>query len=87
MSIKVKLSKWGNSNGVRIPKVVSEMLDLAEGDELFLDADAKSGRIVLIPVHPSEDRLQYLSELYHKNLSQEDKDWLNMKDIGKEGIK
>ena len=68
MSIKVKLSKWGNSNGIRIPKVVSEMLDLAEGDELFLDADAKSGRIVLIPVHPSEDKLQYLSELYHKDL-------------------
>ena len=80
MSIKVKLSKWGNSNGIRIPKVVSEMLDLAEGD-------AKSGRIVLIPVHPSEDKLQYLSELYHKSLSQEDKDWLNMKDIGKEVIK
>ena len=87
MSIKVKLSKWGNSNGICIPKVVSEMLDLADGDELFLDADAKSGRIVLIPVHPSEDKLQYLSELYHKSLSQEDKDWLNMKDIGKEVIK
>lgn len=43
----VTLSKWGNAQGVRIPKNLREQLGLREGQKL--EVDVKDGAIVLTP--------------------------------------
>ncbi|MEE1296426.1 MAG: AbrB/MazE/SpoVT family DNA-binding domain-containing protein [Bifidobacterium sp.] len=43
----VTLSKWGNAQGVRIPKDMRERLGLREGEKL--EAEVKDGAIVLTP--------------------------------------
>ncbi len=40
-----KIQKWGNSQGVRVPKKLLEEANLALGDEVEVTADA--GRIVV----------------------------------------
>ncbi len=47
ITMRVKLVKWGNSYGIRIPKKVLEELDLKGEDALELRVE--SGKIVLIP--------------------------------------
>ena len=47
ITMKVKLVKWGNSYGIRIPKKVLEELEL-RGEET-LELKIENGHIVLIP--------------------------------------
>lgn len=35
--MKIKVSKWGNSQGIRIPKSIFNELSINEGDELELN--------------------------------------------------
>lgn len=53
--VNIKVNKWGNSYGIRLPKWVIEELGLASGSEL--DFSYKSGRIVLSKSSPSLDQL------------------------------
>ncbi len=50
MYSKIKLGKWGNSLGVRIPKDIAEALSLAEETEVKLIA--KGDRLIIEPVKP-----------------------------------
>lgn len=43
-----KLQKWGNSQGLRLPKELLASLHLAVGDEVEISLD--QGRIVIAPV-------------------------------------
>ena len=47
--MSTKLSKWGNSLGVRLPKYVVERTGLAPGDYLFIRL-TDAGDIVIRPV-------------------------------------
>jgi antitoxin MazE len=42
----MRISKWGNSLGVRLPKNVVDELDLSAGDELFLVTASKTTLVV-----------------------------------------
>ena len=44
---KVKLQKWGNSLGVRIPKSITEDLNVGEGSEL--EISVLEGNIIFKP--------------------------------------
>ena len=46
MTITVKLTKQGNSTGVRLPKEVLEMAGLNRGDEVTLEVTG--GRVTLV---------------------------------------
>jgi antitoxin MazE len=46
--MRVRISKWGNSLGIRIPKAFSLETGLAEGSEV--DISVSGGRIVLTPL-------------------------------------
>ncbi len=54
------VSKWGNSQGVRVPVEVLRRAQVRINDELYFDVDEK-GRIVMskVPV-PQEGTLEYL---------------------------
>ncbi len=54
--MRVTLSKWGNSLGIRIPRGIAQDANIDEGSEL--DVRLEDGRIVLVPVAtPSLDAL------------------------------
>jgi len=42
------IQKWGNSQAVRLPKVILEMADMGENDKVELRAE--NGKIVITPV-------------------------------------
>ena len=89
--MNTKIKKWGNSQGIRIPKAFLETLDLASDDsvEIFTEQD----KIIIKKVSESshlkiEDRLQ---KFYGNNLedsgtnlieTQKEMDW--GKPVGKE---
>lgn len=43
--MKVSVNKWGNSKGIRLPKAVTEALDIEENDSLNIEI--KDGAVVL----------------------------------------
>lgn len=48
-----KLSKWGNSLGVRLPSYIAERAGLRNGDYLYIKL-MDSGDIVIRPVKPQD---------------------------------
>jgi antitoxin MazE len=48
-----KLSRWGNSLGLRLPKSVTERRGLAAGDAMYVTL-LENGLIVVKPVKPTE---------------------------------
>lgn len=40
--VTTKVRKWGNSNAIRLPKVVTQQLDLHDGDEVIVSKDANN---------------------------------------------
>lgn len=45
--MRVRVAKWGNSLGVRVPKDIAAKVGLKEG--AVVEIDAKDGRIVISP--------------------------------------
>lgn len=45
--MSVKIQKWGNSLGVRIPKAVIEKVNLSENSEV--EIESKNGTIIIFP--------------------------------------
>lgn len=43
--MKATIKRWGNSNAVRIPKPLLELVALAEGDQIELSVESNSIRI------------------------------------------
>jgi antitoxin MazE len=66
-----KLSAWGNSLGIRLPKVVAEHASLSEGSlvEFVLKAD---GSVLIRPAEPSLEEL--VSRITPQN-RHEETDW------------
>jgi antitoxin MazE len=50
MNMKVKISKWGNSLGIRLPRAAVEATGCGEGAQLELEIDGRELR--LKPAHP-----------------------------------
>jgi antitoxin MazE len=48
--MKVKISKWGNSLGIRLPRAAVEAIGFGEGAQLELEIDGRELR--LKPAHP-----------------------------------
>ena len=43
--MKVSVNRWGNSKGIRLPKAVTEALDIEENDSLNIEI--KDGAVIL----------------------------------------
>lgn len=72
MTIKQKISTWGNSLGIRLPQTLISQTDLKEGDEVTVTVDG--GNIVLSPSKPSYT-LEELLEGATPDLQHEEVDW------------
>ncbi len=70
-----RIQKWGNSQGVRVPRKVLEEVKIAVGDEV--DITVEEGRII---VGPSERirgkyRLEDLVAQMPENYAPQEEDW------------
>jgi antitoxin MazE len=70
---RVQLMKWGNSQGVRLPKAVLEQAHIKEGDELVVRVD-EHGRIALELAQVIPTLAQLISRITPENLHKE-QDW------------
>ncbi|MCF6313483.1 MAG: AbrB/MazE/SpoVT family DNA-binding domain-containing protein [Verrucomicrobiales bacterium] len=51
--MKTTLKRWGNSQGIRIPKRIVETLGMAIGSELVVELSADQSLITVIPTRDS----------------------------------
>ncbi|TDF99450.1 AbrB/MazE/SpoVT family DNA-binding domain-containing protein [Paenibacillus piri] len=63
----LKVQKWGNSLGIRIPKTIANKAGLEEGSKIELDVE--NGNLVIKPMSKSLDNL--LSQITPENLHTE----------------
>ncbi|GAB4239383.1 MAG: AbrB/MazE/SpoVT family DNA-binding domain-containing protein [Stanieria sp.] len=56
----LKIAKWGNSLGIRIPKHLLEQIKLQEGDEI--EISATEDRLIVTPVKRIKYSLEELLE-------------------------
>ncbi len=76
MSVKIK--KWGNSLGVRIPKTVIEKVNLSENS--VVEIESKNGTIVIFPSKKEYLLNTLLDQITKNNLHTEEE----FKSVGKE---
>ncbi|MEW6322064.1 MAG: AbrB/MazE/SpoVT family DNA-binding domain-containing protein [Acidobacteriota bacterium] len=65
MATTTRLSKWGNSLGVRLPKSVAREVQLGEGDTVHVSVD--NGTIVIRPTRPRYSLDELVRRITHKN--------------------
>lgn len=68
--MSVKIQKWGNSLGVRIPKTVIEKVNLSENSEV--EIESKNGTIVIFPVKNKYSLDSLLEQITKNNLHSEE---------------
>ena len=73
-STRIRVTKWGNSNAVRLPKTVLEKAQIREGDELEIHVE--KGRIALSPVSSKQTLENLVSRITPENAPGE-LDWGN----------
>ncbi len=68
--MKAKIAKWGNSNAIRLPKAVLDMLDIGEGSDVEIDVQDR--RIIISPIRTDKFNLrQLLEQVSEENLHDE----------------
>ena len=68
--MSVKIQKWGNSLGVRIPKTVIKKVNLSENSEV--EIESKSGTIVIFPAKKEYSLDALLDQITKSNLHSEE---------------
>ncbi len=68
--MSVKIQKWGNSLGVRIPKTVIEKVNLGENSEV--EIESKNGTIVIFPAKKEYSLDVLLEQITKSNLHSEE---------------
>lgn len=64
--MRTKISRWGNSLGIRIPKAFAEEVEVSEGSEV--DLSIVHGRLILEPVEESYRLEALLDRVTEENL-------------------
>jgi antitoxin MazE len=64
--MSVKIQKWGNSLGVRIPKTVMEKVNLKENSEV--EIESKNGTIVIFPATKKYSLDDLIDQITKSNL-------------------
>ena len=82
------IQRWGNSQAVRLPKSILDLLMLKENDPVHISAKdyaiviKKASRERRAKVSLQERFANWTGEPY--TISKEDEQWLNMKPVGRE---
>ena len=85
--MQTTIVRWGNSRGVRLPKVLLETASLADNDTV--DVIAENGQIIIKKAETKRVRIPLSERLSGWDgkpyeLTDEDREWLNMKPVGDE---
>jgi antitoxin MazE len=75
-----RISKWGNSLGLRIPEEAAKAASLREGDLVEIVEEAGTLRIVRIP---EIDIHALIAAITPENLNR-DEEWINAESVGRE---
>lgn len=68
--MKSKLTKWGNSLGLRIPQAIVEMLNLENGSQVEMRFHENS--LVISPIDPNfADEHEFVGEINIEKLSKQ----------------
>lgn len=78
----LKITKWGNSQGIRLPMAVMELLSLKTGDELQMKVENNS-----ITLTPNKKRRMSIAERFanYEGPTQQEEIWSD-EVVGKEEI-
>ena len=86
--MQTTIQKWGNSQAVRLPKAILDLLFLQENDPVEISASNDS---IIIKKATRKRRAKRSLEERFKNwngetykLTENDKQWLNKKPVGRE---
>lgn len=71
--MSIKIAKWGNSLGIRIPKHLAEQIQLQEGDEIEISATAD--KLIVTPLRRKKYTLEELLEGMGENNLHSEIDW------------
>ncbi len=66
------LQKWGNSQGVRIPKTLIDSLHWNNDEKLSIVAD--NNKIIIEPVHKRKNIMELFAD-YNEDYTPEEIDW------------
>ncbi len=66
----IKIQKWGNSLGIRIPKTIIDKVNLGENSEV--EIESKNGTIVIFPAKKVYLIDELLDQITKSNLHSED---------------
>ena len=85
--MQTTIVKWGNSQGVRLPKMLLESVNLTENDPV--DLITENGNIIIKKLKNKKEHIPLAERLKDWDgkpyeLTDEDKQWLNMKPAGEE---
>jgi len=67
------IQKWGNSQGIRLPKVILEDLDMKEGEEV--EISTQNNTIIIKRSTKKRKTIQELFANYEGDYKPEDIDW------------
>ncbi len=73
MSISINLQKWGNSQGIRIPKAILDILDWNENENLELVT--KNNQIIIKKIEKPKKNIQELFKNFDGNYKKESVGW------------
>lgn len=68
----IKLQKWGNSQGIRLPKIMLDQLNITENDELELKTE---GNKIIIEKTSSRKNIKELFDGFSGDYYNLDIDW------------
>ena len=75
----IKIQKWGNSQGIRLPKIMLDKLNITENDELEIKSE---GNKIIIEKTKSRKNIIELFDGFSGDYNSPDMDW--DKPIGEE---
>ena len=85
--MQTTIQKWGNSQAVRLPKSILELLLLKENDPVHIST--KDDAIIIKKINRKRRAKTSLEERFENwngtySLSDEDNEWLNSEPVGRE---
>jgi len=81
------IQKWGNSQAIRLPKAILETASIKENEQVQISAERN--KIIIIKSRSYREHIPLAERLKNWNgqpyeLTNEDKEWLDMEPVGEE---
>ena len=82
--VTTKVSKWGNSLGIRLPARSAARAGISDNTILSVESNAESVTLRPVRVYKKSRTLEELLKHVRPVNDAESREWLNMKPVGKE---